>query len=243
MHLEEYHKLAEVEDRMWYFRALHRRIIHGLERHGGAGPRRVLDAGCGTGGFIRALRAAHPDWQCTGLDLAPLACALARARTGAEIILGSILELPFADASFDAVVSADVIAHVEDDARALRELARVARPGGLVLVNAPAYRWLWSYHDERVQARRRYTRPELVSGFEAAGLEVLRAGYANLPVLPLVILRRKLFPLRGTASDVRLGPRLVELALAGLAALEFAWQRAGVESPAGSSVFVVGRRR
>ena len=243
MHLDEYRKLAEVEDRMWYFHALNRRFVHWTEALGGGGPLRVLDAGCGTGGLIRRMQAAHPEWRCTGLDFMPLACELARQRTGVEIVQGSVLDLPFGDAVFDAVVSADVICQVEDGIRAVRELARVTRPGGVVLVNVPAYRWLWSYHDDQCQTKKRYTRRELVEVFGWAGLQVEQASYANLPVLPLIAARRKLWPVPSGGSDVRLYPAAIERTFAALAALEFAWQRRGMNSPAGSSVFVAGRRR
>ncbi len=244
MQLDEYRKLAEVEDRMWYFRALNRRLVHFLRRAGLAGGPglRLLDAGCGTGGLVRDLQAAFPGAAVVGLDFSPRACALARARTGAEIVEGSVTALPFADASFDAVVSADVVCQVEDGGRALREFARVVRPGGPVLVNVPAFRWLWSYHDDTCETRHRYTRGELRRLFEAAGLRVDFATYANLPALPLIAARRKLFPPRQPTSDVRLYPAPVEAAFAGLAALEAAWQLAGAPSPAGSSVFVAGRR-
>jgi SAM-dependent methyltransferase len=244
MQLDEYRKLAEVEDRMWYFRALNRRMVRFLRSAGvgaGAGAR-LLDAGCGTGGLVRDLRAAFPATTVVGLDFSPRACQLARARTGAEIVEGSVTELPFADASFDAVVSADVVCQVDDGARALREFARVVRPGGVVLVNVPAFRWLWSYHDDTCQTRHRYTRGELLRLFAGAGLQVDFATYANLPALPLIAARRKLFPPREATSDVRLYPAPVEAVFAGLAAFEAAWQRAGVPSPVGSSVFLAGRR-
>lgn len=242
MQLAEYRKLSEVEDRMWYFHALNRRVAHWLGRLLPAGPARVLDAGCGTGGLIKALRAAGRDWRLTGLDFMPLACELARERTGAEIVPGSITALPFADGAFDAVVSTDVVCQVEDGGQALREFARVVRPGGVVLVNVPAYRWLWSYHDAAVETKHRYTRPELAGLFRAAGIGVVFASYANLLPLPLIVARRKLFrPIRPT-SDVRLHPPAVEAVFAALAAVEAAWQRAGWASPMGSSVFVAGRR-
>ncbi len=242
MQLDEYRKLAEVEDRMWYFHALNRRHAHWLARLLPAGPARVLDAGCGTGGLIKALHAVNPARRATGLDFMPLACTLARERTGAEIVQGSITELPFADGSFDAIVSADVVCQVDDGARALREFARVVRPGGVVLVNVPAFRWLWSYHDDTCETKHRYTRPELAGLFRAAGLTVDFASYANLLPLPLIAARRKLFRPAHPTSDVQLYPAPVEAAFAGLAAMEFAWQRAGVASGAGSSVFVAGRR-
>lgn len=242
MQLDEYRKLSEVEERMWYFHALNRRHVHWLARLLPPGPARLLDAGCGTGGLIKALHAANPDWRATGLDFMPLACALARERTGAEIVQGSITELPFADGSFAAVVSADVVCQVEDGARALREFARVVRPGGIVLVNVPAYAWLWSYHDDTCETKHRYTRPELAGHFRAAGLTVEFASYANLLSLPLIAARRKLFRPARPTSDVQLYPALIEAGFAGLASAEFAWQRAGLGSGAGSSVFVAGRR-
>jgi SAM-dependent methyltransferase len=242
MQADEYRKLAETEDRMWYFRALHRRRTHWLARLLPTGSARVLDAGCGTGGFIRSLQAANRGWQVTGLDLSPMACRLARERTGVEIVEGSITALPFADGAFDAITTGDVIYHVEDVAAALREFARCLKPGGWVLVNEPAYRWLWSYHDEAVESKHRFTRPELVARFRAAGLEVRFATYANLLVLPLVVLRRKLFPPTRPTSDVKVLPAPVEAGLAAMAWLEHAWTCLSWPLFAGSSVFVVGFR-
>jgi SAM-dependent methyltransferase len=244
MHLDEYRKLAEVEDRMWYFRALNRRCLHFLRRGGVAGLARprILDAGCGTGGLINDVRRAFPAAEIVGLDFSPRACELARARTGAEIVEGSITALPFPDASFDAIVSADVVCQVEDGARALREFARVARAGAPILVHVPALRWLWSYHDDACETKHRYTRRELTDLFARAGLAVEAASYANLLALPLIAARRKIFPAPASASDVRLYPAPIEAAFAALSALEHAWISAGAASPVGSSVFVAGRK-
>jgi ubiquinone/menaquinone biosynthesis C-methylase UbiE len=240
MRPEEYRKLAAIEDRMWYFRALHRRRAAELARRLPPGPARVLDAGCGTGGFIRAMRALHPEWRVAGADLSPLACALARESTGAEIVEAPLHALPFADGRFDAVTTGDVLYHVDDVPAALRDIVRCLRPGGVVVANEPAYRWLWSYHDEATEARRRFTRGELVALFQGAGLEVCFASYANLLVLPLMVVRRKLLPVAAPASDVELRPAPVEAVLAAAAALEQAWLGAGGRLPAGGSVFVAG---
>jgi SAM-dependent methyltransferase len=243
MQPDEHRKLAESEDRMWYFRALHRRRAHELARWLPRGAARVLDAGSGTGGFIRMLRTAKPEWQMTGIDLSPFACALARERTGVEIVEGSVTALPFGDSTFDAITTGDVLYHVEDTAAALREFARVVRPGGAVLVNEPAYKWLWSYHDEAVESKHRFTRPELITRFRSAGLEVRFASYANMLPLPLVVARRKLFPPAQPTSDVQLYPAPVEAAFSAMAGLEHAWMKRGWSLPAGSSVFVLGLKK
>ena len=243
MQSDEYRKLAETEDRMWYFRALHRRRAHWLARLLPAGPARVLDAGCGTGGFIKVLRATNAAWQVNGVDLSPVACGLARERTGVEITEGSLTALPFADGAFDAITTGDVLYHIVDAAAALREFARCVRPGGVVVVNEPAYRWLWSYHDAATEAKHRFTRPELVALFQEAGLEVRFASYANLLVLPLVVARRKIFPPAQPTSDVLVHPAPVEAVLAAMAGLEQAWISRGWALPAGSSVFVAGVKK
>lgn len=242
MELDEYRKLAEVEDRMWYFRALNRRCADWLTRMLPPGPAKVLDAGCGTGGLIKALKAVNPAWDFVGLDFMPLACELARERTGVTIIEGSVLALPFPDATFDAVVSADVVCQVKDAEQAMREIARVTRPGGVVLVNMPALMWLWSYHDVTCQTQRRYTRGELVALFAKAGLTVRFASYANFLLLPGFVVWRKWVPQKNPISDMRTYPAPVEWLARVLTGIEFAWQRLGWASPLGSSVVAVARK-
>src|SRR3954469_11922822 len=101
----EYRKMAGVEDTMWYYRALHRHVERSLAAVLASKPVRVLDAGCGTGGLLRRLRTAHPDWVLGGLDFSPLAVELARERPGLDVAQGSVAALPFPDGAFDAIVS------------------------------------------------------------------------------------------------------------------------------------------
>src|SRR5690348_3275693 len=85
MEAEEYRKLADVEDRMWYFRALHAHVERELTRLLGSRLAAVLDAGCGTGGLILRLARRHPAWRWSGIDLSETACELALERvTAAE---------------------------------------------------------------------------------------------------------------------------------------------------------------
>jgi SAM-dependent methyltransferase len=202
MQTDEYRKMAAVEDDMWYYQTLHahfRRVL--MTRLAGRSVR-ILDAGCGTGGLIRRLQPLNPGWDWTGVDLHPEACRLARERTKAEIRQGDLTRLPFAEATFDAVVSADVLYHIADDTQALRELMRVLRPGGILVVNVPAYPWLWSYHDVAVESQRRYRRRELTSKLRQTGLRVEQVTHWNLLLLPLIVVRRKWWPAPAAGSDV-----------------------------------------
>ncbi|PTX97730.1 class I SAM-dependent methyltransferase [Opitutus sp. ER46] len=243
----EYRKLADVEDRMWYFRALHAHVERELAGARAGEELNVLDAGCGTGGLIRRLAARHPRWGWKGVDLSPLARDLAQARLreaglGFELALASVTALPWADASFDAVVSADVLYHVDDDNAALREFFRVLRPGGRVIVNVPAYAWLWSYHDVAVHSRRRYHRAQVLRQLQDAGFAAPRATYWNTVPFPLVVVRRKLLPPPRAGSDVQLYPAPVERAFDVAMAMERVWLRRVGRLPFGVSVLAVAEK-
>ena len=242
MQPDEYRKMAEVEDAMWYYRALHGHVARSLGARALPADARVLDAGCGTGGLLRHLRAAQPGWRLTGLDFSPLACELARERTGGEMVQGSIGALPFADATFDAVVSCDVVCQVADPALALREFHRCLRSGGWAVLTMPAYQWMYSYHDRAVGNLRRYSRSEVDALVRAAGLEVVGSTYWNTLLFPLAVLRRKMLPPAGPASDVRLYPAPVEAAFNLVLAVERAWLASGGSLPFGNSVLTVARK-
>ena len=241
MHIDEYRKLAEVEDSMWYFKALNRRMLLPLTdwryRHAD-----VLDAGCGTGGLIHSLKEFGPDWQITGLDFSPLACRLAKERTQMNVIEGSITDLPFEQESFDILTSADVISQVEDASIALREFSRVLRPGGIVVINVAAYQWMWSYHDDTVQTHHRFRRSELKKMTENAGFTPITATYANMFVFPLIIAKRKLFATPASASDVQSYSQPIDGFCGGLARLEHSWLKTGGVFPTGCSVFLAARK-
>jgi SAM-dependent methyltransferase len=243
MNNDEYLKLAEVEDRMWYFRSLHAHVARALAPVVPAGGA-LLDAGCGTGGLILRLRAQDPGWRYAGIDFMPIACDLARQRCGAtvDIRVASITALPFADASFDAVVSADVVCQVEQPAVAAAEFFRVLRPGGVVVINVPAYMWMWSYHDDSCQTKHRYTRPEIAALLAGAGFTGAATTHWNALPFPAVWAKRKLFRTARDTSDVKEYPGIVDAAFGGLMAIEHAWRRLGGTWAWGTSVFGVARK-
>lgn len=228
---------------MWYFRSLHAHVFREVTRFvPKEKPAAILDAGCGTGGLMLRLKPLAPAWRFTGLDYSELACTLARRRTGNEVIQASITRMPFPDASFDAVMFADVVSQVDEPKQALAEAFRCLRPGGPVVVNVPAYPWMWSYHDDSCQVRHRYVRQELVALLGEAGFEPVLATYLNMLTFPLLVLKRKVFRSANDTSDVRAYPAPLEAFFRGLTAVEHACLRARCPLPFGSSVFVVARK-
>ena len=102
--------------------------------------------------------------------------ALAKLRgQGAQVALGQVTSLPFADATFDLVCALDIIEHVDDDDGALHELSRVARPGATLLLSAPLHAARWTPFDEFVGHKRRYEPQALLDKLAQHHLRVERS--------------------------------------------------------------------
>lgn len=236
--------MYEAEEKQWWYGG-QRRIAAALLAPvlpRGAGERRLLDAGCGTGFNLLELSRLG---RATGVDLSADAIAFCHER-GVRAARANVLALPFADGTFDAVTSFDVIYHawVTDDRAAVRELARVLRPGGVLLVRVPALRLLWGAHDAEVLSRHRYTRSELATLLRGAGLEVVRASYCNSILFPVLLGRRTLDRLLGReGSDVGFLPGPLEWAFGRVLDAEAGLLRAGLSFPVGASVVAVARKR
>src|SRR5579884_386268 len=131
-----YQQMEAVEDHHWWFlgrRAVIAAVLGDVASEGR--PARVLDAGCGSGGNLGLYRGAGPVF---GVDTATTALAQARRRGYRGVAVASLAALPFGDGAFDLVAATDVVEHVADDAEALRELLRVTRPGGHLVLTVPA---------------------------------------------------------------------------------------------------------
>lgn len=243
MERAEYDLMDAAEDGMWWYRAAHARVLDALrERPGAPGP--LLDAGCGTGGMLRRLRAEMPEREAIGLDYLADAARRAAAKSGRPVTAGDANHLPFPDASFGAAVSIDVICHAGvTPQRALAELHRVLRPGGTLVVNLPAYEWLRSAHDARVHNARRFTRGGATALLRAAGFAEIAGRYWNGLLLPLMVLQRKVLSRRPDApSDVTDFPPWIDATLHAVSEVERRLGGLGLRMPGGGSVLMLATR-
>ncbi len=188
MEVHEYEAMARVEQTHPWF-ANRRRLVCGLVRRfaGHIAAPRVLDAGSGTGVNLADYEQFG---HAVGIELDRHAAAISVARGRSRVAVGDLCRLPFAGASFDLVISTDVIEHIEDDAAALGEMRRVLASDGRIVVTTPAYSWAYSSHDRFLHHVRRYDARRLAEVIDRAGLRVLhRSRYNVLLAAPLVAAR------------------------------------------------------
>jgi SAM-dependent methyltransferase len=238
----EYDVMFRVEDTHWWYHALHRLIRRSLDwelpdwRKAS-----ILDAGCGTGAILELLGNPHKH---VGIDLSPDAVAFCRRRGLQNVVQSDVSALPFADASFDAVICSSVLYHqwVKDVGKALQELRRVLRPGGLLLVNLPAYQFLHSAHDDAVFTARRFTRSEVQNLLSGTGLGIRYLTYWTTLLFPIAIVARTLGgSSTGRDFDAEEPSSLKNRALWMVMTLEL-WLMRWISLPFGVALFAVAEK-
>ncbi len=132
------------------------------------------------------------DASCSNAHCSDTAGSTAQPSRNVALLRGDALCLPFADATFDLVTMLDVLEHLRDDRGALREVSRVLRPGGALVLSVPAYQKLWSAHDEALHHFRRYEWHGLRRLLRAGGFEVSLLSFAMSLMPPVAWLWRRL---------------------------------------------------
>lgn len=246
MNPDEYTKLDRLDRVHWFYRGKRTIVRSWVERYLKLTPADlVIDAGCGTGTFLAELAGTC---KVLGLDDHAESITIAGPRlekAGGGVLQTTLDRVDLSDGCAAVVTLMDVLEHVDDDAGVLREMARLVRPGGLVVVTVPALMWLWSDWDVALHHRRRYHAAGLRQAIAASGLDTLHLAYFNsaaLPAIGLVRARRKLrppVPGRERAED-RVPGRLVNWLLYQAMVVPAKWR--WFHPPAGVSLLAVLRK-
>ena len=221
------------------FRMLDRIVKRGV-------PAQVVEVGCGTGYMSSRLQQQY-GWRMFPTDLQREGLAYGVEQGVERMAQAEIAALPFADGRFDAAVSLDAMVYVPrgQEGRAIKELARVLAPGGLLVLRTAALEILRSRHAEFTGELQRFTRRQLLKLAAENGIKVLRCTYANSLLMPIALAKFRLIePLMGGAPSSGVEPVApwLDRRLYGALAWEAGWLARGRNLAIGQSLILIGER-
>jgi SAM-dependent methyltransferase len=242
MRIDEYTNMFVLEDRFWWYRGIHDLILAYLRKRF-AERLHILDAGCGTG---KLMTLAAPLGEVEGIDASKEALEYCHQRSLSAVEIVDLNEWSPAK-SYDVITCIDVLCHesVREIGAVLGQFHRGLRPGGILILNLPAFESLRRDHDTVVQTVRRLRREELVPLLRGKGFEIDLSTYRLPALYGAIRLRKALFPPRrqgAPESDLKMIPPVVDTLLWWMHWLENRAILAGIRFPVGSSLFVVARK-
>jgi SAM-dependent methyltransferase len=183
---------SQIEQTHWWFVGRRKLFKHMITELGLSQCAAVLDIGTSTGTNLRLLNDMGFT-NVTGLDFYDEAIHWCAKKGLGVVQKGDICNIPYPDESLDLVLATDIIEHVDNDKLALREIHRVLKKNGRVLLTVPAFKSLWGRQDEVSQHKRRYRKKELQIKLEHAKLKNLECFYFNyLLFVPIWLVRQLL---------------------------------------------------
>ncbi len=200
MRKKEYSKIFELEENHWWFFGKRKVIFSLLKKYIGKEESadilknqndiKLLDIGCGTGIILKEFSKYGTAY---GVDFSDYAINFCKKRGLKNVSKGNANNLKFKKNSFDVVGIFDVLYHkeIKDDEKVMRDIWRILKPGGIIILTDSANMSLWSRHDVMVHARHRYTTNEIRDKLQKAQFTVEKLSYYNFFLFPLVYLVRK----------------------------------------------------
>jgi SAM-dependent methyltransferase len=183
--------LARLEGRNFWFRARNEAIAWALTRYG-PDCRSFLEIGCGTGFVLSGLAESCPQVRLEGSEIFADGLAFASARLpDVNLMQMDARRIPFVE-EYDAIGAFDVLEHIKEDEKVLREMHKALTPGGLLLASVPQHAWLWSAMDELACHERRYAASELQKKVTSSGFEILKSTSFVSTLLPAMLISRLL---------------------------------------------------
>ena len=191
MDAEAYKEMIELQEEHWWFVA-RRDVIKSFIKmqmpQSSTG--KVLEIGCGVGGNVGLLSQSG---QYRGVDMhQPAIDYCSEKYPQFEFQCTRVEDIPqeFSSNEFDSIYILDVLEHIDDQVAILKSAQNYLNPSGKILVTVPAFKFLWSPHDEFVHHVRRYTKAGLEKVLEDSGYKVERISYFNSILFPLALIQR-----------------------------------------------------
>jgi SAM-dependent methyltransferase len=191
MDAEAYKEMIELQEEHWWFVA-RRDVIQSfikMQMPQGSGSK-VLEIGCGVGGNVGLLSQSG---QYRGIDMhKPAIDYCSEKYPQFEFQCTRVEDIPqeFSSNKFDSIYLLDVLEHIDDQVAILKSTQNYLTQSGKILLTVPAFKFLWSPHDDFVHHVRRYTKAGLKKVLEDSGYKVERISYFNSILFPLALIQR-----------------------------------------------------
>lgn len=173
-------QMAEIEEKHWWFVGRRKIIFSAIKKLLPESPEQlqILDIGCGTGENMKFF--SRISKNITGMELNQTALDAAKQKVDFPVYCGKLPdEIPFFDSQFDLIFLLDVLEHIEDEALSLERVKNILKPSGYLVITVPAYKFLWSVHDDLNEHKRRYNIDELRQKAAQSGYDLCFSSYFN----------------------------------------------------------------
>lgn len=185
MEIAAYEEMYEFEKKFWWWvgkRNIVKKFLDILNLNSA----NILDAGCGAGLNLNLLR----DYGTViGLDFSDDAIKFCKMNNNERYIKGNAMEMPFKSNTFDLIIALDILEHL-DDKKALKEFNRILKKNGSLIITVPAFKFLWSKHDEALHHKIRYNKDQLQNMLQFNGFAIEKISYWNFFLfLPIIAMR------------------------------------------------------
>lgn len=205
-----YSDLNNVEKKHWWHITKRKAAKNLIQKYSSSNQIKILDVGCGTGENVREFSKLG---KCWGIDISPEAIKFCKQKGLTNVSQTSIEKTNFDNKVFDIITILDVLEHVEE-VSTFKEIRRILRNDGIVLITVPAFSWLWSKWDIVLHHKRRYSKNSLKKALESNGFEIIKISYMySFLVIPALIFRsiKSLLYRNDYPSDFKLSSNFINL--------------------------------
>lgn len=232
----------ELQSSHWWFQGRRRLLKSLLSRNEIQKNCPLVDIGCGVGSNLSLLLSLG--FMAVGMDSEIYSLSLAKRRfPEIPLINADLLKLPLKTNSVELIMATDILEHLQDDILGIKEIYRVLRQEGKVVLTVPAFQFLWGIQDDVGKHQRRYSKKQLKEKMEREGFKILRFSYFNFFLFfPILLARRliHLFSLR-IDSENKINAPLINFFLKGIFSLESSILKYG-SFPFGVSIFCIAQK-
>ncbi|HAT03314.1 MAG TPA: hypothetical protein DCS29_00865 [Candidatus Magasanikbacteria bacterium] len=245
MRENEYSNMFIHEESYWWYRVLDSLVLFYVKKHIRSKKKDIsmLDAGCGTGRMMKKLL-VYGDVE--GFDYAPEAIHFCKKRGLTKVQQQDINTWLPVSGIYDVVICLDVLYHqaIINDVQVLESIYHSLKPGGIVILNVPAFSLLRRRHDKQVFGARRYRRKSLKNNMKGIGFDIQKATY-RLPYIFCILLAKKIFEYvkrdMNVRSDLQRLPKIIDRSLYVVGMIENRLIPF-ISFPFGSSLFIVAKK-